>query len=319
MKVTSAGQGFRRSIGLVLAMLFLDLTTGYESIPWQWPIVTWQMYQKKAREEPLVKWRRMVATASDGSATPTGDCGTLQVLEYPYRMDSILRQDVVGLLSTCLRELRSQNPAVTAVSIENRSWRYQQQSLAEHLSQSAAHVYRVVALPAPLPPGSGQLPDNLIRNGDFESLEPETGLARYWTNPSARQGIGVDLPAAERGAKPAGAHAGLVPPLRAKLPQLLEQELALPLTSSGTKLTLSLLALATAEGASVELSVPQRGQASAPIAADGGWQRVDVVLDCSARPAQLTGQLRFTNAGSADAFVTDVSLSESPAPLGMAN
>jgi hypothetical protein len=319
MNVTAAGRGFRRSIGLVLAVLFLDLTTGYESIPWQWPIVTWQMYQKKAREEPLVKWRRMVANASDGSATPTGDCGTLHVLEYPYRMDSILRQDMVGLLSTCLRELQGQNPAVTAVSFENRSWRYQQQSLVEHLSQSAAHVYRVVALRAPLPLGSTQLPDNLIRNGDFASLEPETGLARYWTNPSARQGIGVDLLAAKRGAEPAGAHAGLVPALRAKQPQVLEQELALPLTSSGTKLALSLLALATAEGASVELSVSQRGQASAPIVADASWHRVEVVLDCSARPTQLTGQLRFANAGSADAFVADVSLRESPAPLGMAN
>jgi hypothetical protein len=322
VKTAAVGQGFRRSIGIVLVVLSLDLITGtgVEGVPWDWPIVTWQMYQKKAREEPLVKWRRLVAHASDGSSTQTGDCGTLSVLQYPYRLDALLRQDVPGLLSTCLRELKSKNPLVVSVTLENRAWRHQQQSLEEHLAQSAPHVYRVVTLPASLPPGSAQaVTDNLIRNGNFESIEPDSGLARHWTNPSGRQGIAVDLYAGQPAPALPSEHAGLVPPLRAKQPQLLVQELTLPMTSAATRLTLSVLALATAEGATVELSVPRMGQASTPIVGDGAWHRVQLVLDCAARPAQLTATLRFSNAGRADAFVDEVSLSESPSSLGLAN
>src|SRR5690606_35546742 len=40
-------RGPRIPIALVVAVLFLDYTTGHQALPWRWPVVTWQMYRHK--------------------------------------------------------------------------------------------------------------------------------------------------------------------------------------------------------------------------------------------------------------------------------
>lgn len=298
--------GRSRAILLVAGMLFLDLTTATGWIDWQWPVVSWQMYRKKTREEPLVRYRQLVAVASDGTRTPTSDCGSLSVLAYPYRMDSLLHQDLPRLLSTCLRELRHSQPTISAVALENRSWRYDKQSYADQLQHSPTDVYRVVAAPAQVPESLRRAtpPGELIQNGDFEHLDPETGLVPGWVNPSNRQAIAVDLASAS--------HFGVVPALRSGHPQSLVQNLVLPATSSPVRLVVSLLALASSAGATVRLDIPETSGARAEVPGDGGWHRIELVFDSAPRASNVPATLRLLNAGSADAFVDDVSLTLAP-------
>ncbi|HKO93149.1 MAG TPA: hypothetical protein VJU61_18465 [Polyangiaceae bacterium] len=299
--------GKRRALLLVCGMLFLNYTTAFELIPWQWPIVAWQMYRAKAHTERVVSYRRLLTHRRDGSHAPTSNCSSLTLIEYPYRLDYILATDTPRFLTTCLRELKRSDPNVLGASLEKRSWRYGEQSLEEHLQQAASRSFRATELPQPLPAAlrEPRPAEELVKNGGFTRSDG-SGELRVWNTKQNQQGIGVDLASGERTL--------LLPRQRGDKPSRVVQEVKLPPTLVASVLRLRLLALAGSEGATVVLELPSLGKARASIPHDGTWQRVELLLDSAARPAALKATVELINGSSGDVFFDDVSLTEAPAP-----
>lgn len=291
----------------VCVMLFINYSVYDGLVRWKWPIVTWQMYGTKSRLEPSVTFGNLVVLHADGHRASTADCGTLPFLARPYRLDAALRTDRVGLLTICLRELRSMDPSVEAVAHEVRRWDYQEQPLADVLEQPSLQELRIAALPGgfadngPAAPGS-----SLLANGDFARLDRRTSLPAAWSTQSRRwHALGVDVQTGNRAAlilREAGGKVGRW-----------EQKLQLPATAQRTRLRVEALVHA-GKGAAVSLHVPGLAPARARVAqAAIHWQRLELELEVPARPEQVTASLTLTNSGASNFFVDNVSLTESPA------
>lgn len=293
---------------IVGVMLFMNYSVYDGMIPWQWPVVRWQMYGHKSRLEPSVTFRSLVAMHADGHEAPTSDCGTLPFLARAYRLDAALRRDRVGLLTTCLRELRGDVPSVTAVAHEVRRWDYQKQSLAEALEQAPEQEFRVASLPGDLPENSASGAGvNLVENGGFTRLDRKTGSPLAWsTNKSRWTALGVDLQSGNR--------AGLILREPGGKAQRWEQKLRLAPTAEPTRLRVEALVHA-GEGAALSLHVPGLDPARVHVTPEGSrWRRLELELDAPARPKHVTAILRLSNSGASDFFVDDVSLTEAPRP-----
>lgn len=305
-----AGRAARRAVLLVCAMLVLNYTGADGLIRWQWPVVNWQMYRAKARTEPVVRYERLVAKRRDGASERTSDCGTLPFIAHPYRLGSFLRQDKVGMLSACLRELRRGDPEVVSVALETRSWPYAERTLEEHLRAPPEREFRVVVVP-PVPAHSRapEAPRSAVSNGGFEVLDAKSGVPRTWSIASPALGIGLEAEGPGR-VLVLGRARG---PRQRRKPVQAEQSLELAPASNPTRLSFTALALATREGGSVTLDLPGAEQQKLEVPPDGAWHRLEATVERPPRAAATKAVVRLGNASTADLLVDDVRLTELPA------
>jgi hypothetical protein len=303
-----ARAGTRRSLALVAVLLFLNYTTAERLVPWQWPVVSWQMYGAKAPIEPTVRFRRLIAHDEAGTTRPTSDCGTMPFIEPSYRLDALIRTNAPLFVKECLVELRSVEPSVVGVSFERRTWNYAEETLEQQLGRSPTLSFRAALLPAPRPTVAPKemTGKNLLSNGDFSRMDPKPGPPRRWNGTAKWLGFGVDLRDDNT--------TGLIAKARGKARHFLEQEVKVAPAAAASRLRLTAWVHAVRQGAELELELRGGGRQSVAVPHDGAWHWLELELEAPPRERQGRATVRVINRGRADVFVDDVHLTELSPP-----
>jgi hypothetical protein len=308
-------------IALIGVMVFLHGTRYRETIAWMWPIEDWTMYEHRGPARSTVRFRRFVIDRADGRREQVNLGRAATFLGQPYRLDYGLRRSTSEFLIICLRELRRrEGDDIVALTLEKRTWDFDERSLEDHYANELANVvYRVTELvepPAELRAAqrAGASSENLLFNGDFARFDRKAGVPERWTLAGSWQGMAADLDGKER--------ALYLPAAPSR--SVMSQTVALPtaLAAGPAELKASVLVRATAEGATLELELRaptgKWQKFTTPAPADGEWHRIEVVRPVDAGAAN---EVRFSlrSTGKGDVYFDDAVLLATPGtPAGAA-
>jgi hypothetical protein len=285
-------------IALVIAMFALDYATYRRVIDVKWPFVQWTMYQQKGSTEPHVEYRRFVAFRDDGTRVAVDLGDAFGFLRSPYQLDRGLDKTRAGFLEACLEALRSkESQRIVGLAHEKRSWRFDEQSYAQHLAEAPAESFRVVAIEPP--PAALRRPTdgNLVVNGSFVKLKLRSGWPRDWTIDGHWVGTGRAKGMKDRALLLAAGPA----------PQSATQAVVVPAGTRGLRLTA--LARAEGAGATVELGVGSSPNvARAEVPADGTWHSVEVSAAVPEGATTAEAHVVLRTSGAADVYFADVAL-----------